>query len=518
MGCFTDIIKHALKDKKNLVVIIVICFIIASSYILRNYYIGQIVQNLSTNDLFKYTGLTVFSFILHVILLMHINHDVIHYEKNIFKRFISIFFKLDFKNVLEHNESIMSDLNESFQNIGLGCHTTYTLFIQQSILIILTIMIFLYYQKNVGILIIATLVGIYFLQRYNISVLKEKWRLYWSEYVKFNKLFQDVMLNIWSVKYNTLESVTEKYLNDRFKSRMEGLKSWLDYKIVALDSPDFAFFIVIIYNLYSLIHNKNITTDIRVFLILQSLKIWKEFHILCGSSNDIYQNIKYIEKICPVWTLKEKELENDTQEKIHNISKIEFKNVYFSYGEKNILSNMNFVMDKGKTISLLGKSGGGKSTIINLICKLYDVNQGEVLINGINVNNISTRYLRECINVVPQNFNVFDMTIKENIILEDKLNKDRLDFLVKLLDLPDLERRAKELSHGQKQRVIIARTLYRENKSVYIFDEYLSAVDPKQSKIIHDYVLEYIKKNNKIGIFISHNPERIYSTDKIIKL
>ena len=231
MGCFTDILNHALKDKKNLAVIVVLCFIIASSYILRNYYIGQIVQNLATKDLFKYAGVTVVSFILHVILLMYINGDIIHYKKNIFKRFLSIFFKLDFKNVLEHNESIMSDMNESFQNIGRGCQTTYTLFIQQSILIGLTILIFLYYQKNVGILLIVTLVGIYFLQRYNISVLKEKWRVYWREYVKFNKLFQDVMLNIWSVKYNTLETITEKYLNDRFKSRMEGLQAWLDYKI-----------------------------------------------------------------------------------------------------------------------------------------------------------------------------------------------------------------------------------------------------------------------------------------------
>jgi ABC-type multidrug transport system fused ATPase/permease subunit len=518
MGCFSDILNHAMKDKQNLAVIVILCFIIAVLYILRNYYIGQIVQNLSTIDLFKYSGITILYFILHVILLRYINGDIIHFNKNIFSRFVSIFFKADIKNVIEHNESIMSDMNESFQNIGLCCQTTYTSIIQQSILLLLTIFIFLYYQRNVGIILIVTLIGIYFLQRYNIGVLKEKWKTYWTEYVKFNKLFQDVMLNIWSVKYNTLETVTEKYLNDRFKNRMGALQSWLNYKIVALDSPDFTFFVVIIYNLYSLIHNKTITTDIRVFLILQLLKVWKEFHILCSSSTDIYQNIKYIEKICPVWTLPEKEIEKETDEKIDSITRIEFKNVSFSYGDKNILSNKSFTMEGGKTVSLLGKSGGGKSTIVNLICKLYEVNSGEVAINGININNISTRHLRECINVVPQNFNVFDMTIKENILIEDEYNEKRLNFLVKLLDLPDINSDAKKLSHGQKQRVIIGRTLYRENKSVYIFDEYLSAVDHTQSKVIHDYVLDFIQKNNKIGIFISHNQERIYSTDKIIKL
>ena len=518
MGCFTDIVNHAIKDKKNIIIIIILCFFIALSYILRNYYIGKIVQNLSKTDLYKYSFVTFLSFALNVCLYMSINSDLIKYEKNIFKRFLNLFFKLDFKNILEHNESIMSDMNESFQNIGLGIQKTYTLFLQQIILICLTILIFFYYQKNVAIILIATLVGIYFLQKYNISILKKKWNEYWKEYIKFNKLFQDIMLNIWSVKYNTLEEITEKYLNDHFNERMKSLKLWLDYKIIALHSPDFVFFVVIIYNMYSLINNQNIKTDIRVFLILQSLKIWKEFHILCLSSTDIYQNIKYIEKICPVWTLKEKEIERETDEKIDIIKKIEFRNVTFSYGKKNVLNNMNFIMDEGKTISLLGKSGGGKSTIINLICKLYEVNNGEVLINNINTKNISTRHLRECINVVPQNFNVFDMTIKENIVLEDELNEDRLNFIVKLLNLPDLESRAKELSHGQKQRVIIGRTLYRQNKSVYIFDEYLSAVDPKQSKVIHDYVLNFIKENKKIGIFISHNPERVYSTDKVIKL
>ena len=150
----------------------------------------------------------------------------------------------------------------------------------------------------------------------------------------------------------------------------------------------------------------------------------------------------------------------------------------------------------------------------------YGVIKGDgiVLVNNNDIKNHNIKYLRECINVVPQNFNVFDMTIKENIVLEDKYDEEKIKFLVKLLNLPDINLDAKTLSHGQKQRVIIGRTLYRENKSVYIFDEYLSAVDQKQSKVIHDYVLDFIKKNSKIGIFISHNPERMYSTDKIIKL
>ena len=521
MGCFRDILKHSIQKKKSLIVIIVLCILVAVCFVFRNYYIGQLVQSLQTSDLIKYAVITTFTFVLHVLLCMEINKEVVNYNENVFSRFIKLFFRLDFKEILKHNESIMSDMNESLQNISLACNTGYTLFIQQITLIIITIFLFLYYLPSVAVILIVTLVGIYYLQRYNLKILRKKWDLYWKEYVKFNKLYQDVMLNIWSVKYNTLEKVTDKYLKEKFKKRIDALQNFLDNKIIALDSPDFTFFVVILFNLYSLIKNKNLETSTRVFLILQSFKIWKEFHILCYSSTELYQNIKYVEKICPIWVMKEKEIYNESDEKIDTIHSIEFDNVSYSYTkDKPVLKNMKFKINKGDTVSLIGKSGSGKSTIINLICRLYDVeeNGGMIRINNNDIKNIDIKSLRDCISVVPQNFNVFDMTIKENIVLEDKLNEEKLQFLVKLLNLPDININAKNLSHGQKQRVIIARTLYREDKSIYILDEYLSAVDQKQSNIIHSYVLDYIKKNNKIAIFISHNPERMYSTSKIIRL
>lgn len=520
MGCFTDIIKHAMQNNNGIGLIIFYCFVISIAFIYRNYLLGQLVQNLDIKDLYKYVGATVITYIAHVLLNYKINNEIVNYDETIFQRFIQIFFRSDFKSILTHNETIMSDMNESFQNIGSAIDTTYILFLQKIILISITIIIFLYYLRNVGIILIASIVGIFFLQRHILSILKDKWTEYWDDYLKFNKQFQDVMLNIWSVKYNTLESITETYLRDKFHKRMESLKSWLDTKVVSTELPDFTFFVVVVYNLYTLIQNEKIETSMRVFFILQILKIWKEYRLICTSSTEIYQNIKYIEKICPVWLLEEKEKSKESDLKTDIIHTIEFNNVSYGYTSTNILNKMSFKINKGQTVSLLGKSGSGKSTIINLMCRLYDVEKGNgsVLINNTDIKNHNIKFLRDCINVVPQNFNVFDMTIKENIVLEDKYDEKKMKFLVKLLNLPDITLSAKTLSHGQKQRVIIGRTLYREHKSVYIFDEYLSAVDQTQAKIIHDYVLDFIRKNNKIGIFISHNPERTYSTDKIIKL
>ena len=90
--------------------------------------------------------------------------------------------------------------------------------------------------------------------------------------------------------------------------------------------------------------------------------------------------------------------------------------------------------------------------------------------------------------------------------------------LVKLLKIPDIRYNAKKLSYGQQQRVLIARSLYDNNKSVFIFDEYLSAVDKKTAINVHKHVIEFLKNNNKIGIFISHHIQNTNYYNKIIRL
>jgi ABC-type multidrug transport system fused ATPase/permease subunit len=184
---------------------------------------------------------------------------------------------------------------------------------------------------------------------------------------------------------------------------------------------------------------------------------------------------------------------------------------------------MNFVINKGDIISLSADSGKGKSTIINLLCRLYDVDStqgcsGEILINGTNIKDIELETLRQQISVVPQAIILFNASLKSNIILDEKYDKKRLMMLAKMLKLPDLNMNGQKCSQGQKQRVLIARTLYNTKKSVYIFDESLSAIDLPTAKKIHSYILNFLKKNNKTGIFISHNKNFENKSGRIIKI
>ena len=113
--------------------------------------------------------------------------------------------------------------------------------------------------------------------------------------------------------------------------------------------------------------------------------------------------------------------------------------------------------------------------------------------------------MRKQISVVPQNVILFNTSLRSNIILNEKYNKNKLNKLVKILKLPDINKNGLKLSHGQKQRVLIARILYNTKKSLYIFDEPLSAVDSVTAIDIQKHILHFLKENNKIGIFISHN-------------
>jgi ABC-type bacteriocin/lantibiotic exporter with double-glycine peptidase domain len=382
----------------------------------------------------------------------------------------------------------------------------------------MTICIILYYIPNLGFIFAISIIGSIFLQKYILNLLNSQWIKYWEEYIKFNKLYQDIMLNIWNVKYNTIELLVNRLLKTQFNKRLKTLKKWWNYKIIAYEGPDFIYFIIIIALLFKLVEKTEIELSIKIFMILQIFRLWKEYHNICLSTTNIYQNMKYVQKICPIWIYQT--ANSDNLKNIKSINSIRFSNVFYNYSpDVPVLKNINFEIKSGETLSLSGSSGSGKSTIINLICRLYDISDpsSKIEINNNNINEYNIDSIRQCISIVPQNIMVFDMTVKENIILDSPYDKEKVINLMKMVNLTDLDKNANEMSLGQKQRVIIARTLYQD-KSVYIFDEYLSAIDKPNADRIHKFVLNYLKNNNKIGIFISHNPKHVETTDKVVKL
>ncbi|UNY98875.1 ABC transporter ATP-binding protein/permease [Zhouia spongiae] len=224
------------------------------------------------------------------------------------------------------------------------------------------------------------------------------------------------------------------------------------------------------------------------------------------------------------------EIQNETEENSLINGKITFNNVSLTYDDTNIttLNNVSFTLQKGETLALIGKTGSGKSTILDLIGRLYDVTGGEILIDNTPIRQINLYDLRNSIGAVPQDAFLFSDSIKNNIrfgkadatdeeIIEATkkaaVHENILGF-TKQYDTV-LGERGITLSGGQKQRVSIARAMIKDPK-IYLFDDSLSAVDTETE----EQILNNLRKisNEKTTIIVSHRISSVKNADKIIVL
>ena len=209
---------------------------------------------------------------------------------------------------------------------------------------------------------------------------------------------------------------------------------------------------------------------------------------------------------------------------------IEFKDVSFTYEDTEItaLKNISFIIKKGETVAILGKTGSGKSTILDLVSRLYDVTSGEVLIDGVPIKELNLTNLRESIGAVPQDAFLFSDTIKNNIkfgkhdateqevvtVAKNAVVHDNIMGFSKQYNTV-LGERGITLSGGQKQRVSIARALLKDPK-IYAFDDCLSAVDTETE----EEILNNLKKasQNRTVLIVSHRVSSAKNADKILIL
>ncbi|MBE7652909.1 ABC transporter ATP-binding protein [Tenacibaculum finnmarkense] len=224
------------------------------------------------------------------------------------------------------------------------------------------------------------------------------------------------------------------------------------------------------------------------------------------------------------------EIRNNTDTATEIQGKIEFKDVCLTYDDTNItaLNNVNLVIEKGETLAILGTTGSGKSTIINLIARLYDVSKGAVLIDGKNIKDCNLYDVRNQIGFVPQDPFLFSDSLENNIKFgKENATKQEIIQAAKNAVIHDniinfkngyqtvLGERGVTLSGGQKQRTAISRAIIKTPK-ILIFDDCLSAVDTETEQQILSN-LDRISKD-KTSIIISHSVSSVKNADKIIVL
>ena len=224
---------------------------------------------------------------------------------------------------------------------------------------------------------------------------------------------------------------------------------------------------------------------------------------------------------------KVSQIKDGQKELNEEINLIKFNDARLSYGDKEVLKGINLEANKSEFIALVGSSGGGKSSLMNLLMRFYDVNGGEILINGTNLKDIKIRSLRQNIGLVTQRVYIFNDTVAKNVAYGREFNEDAVINALKLANAYEfvskldngintiLNEFGTNLSGGQRQRIAIARALY-QNPQILIFDEATSALDNESEKEITKAINNL--RSKKIIFVIAHRLSTVENADKIAVL
>ncbi len=213
-------------------------------------------------------------------------------------------------------------------------------------------------------------------------------------------------------------------------------------------------------------------------------------------------------------------------EKLSFETNINFQNISFKYEDEYVLKDFSLKIPKGKTVALVGQSGSGKSTLANLITRFYDINSGEILIDGIDIRDLTKKSLRNQLGIVTQDAILFNDTVKNNVLLgmQDATDEQVIEALKIANAYEFVENLPKgidtnigdsgnKLSGGQKQRLSIARAVLK-NPPIMILDEATSALDTESEQLVQK-ALEHLMEN-RTSLVIAHRLSTIQKADTIV--
>lgn len=260
-----------------------------------------------------------------------------------------------------------------------------------------------------------------------------------------------------------------------------------------------------------------------------STSFWRPIEELFKIIDDFIESITYLERILETMDEPITIFDKDNAKDVSIDGNVEFDNVTFSYlADKKVLEGINFKVNKNEKVALVGETGSGKSTIANLICRFYDIQDGTIKVDGINIKDIKLKSLRSQITIMQQENYLFSTTIMENL----KYGNDNLSDEDVILDckemnidswissFPDgyntiLKGNGNNLSDGERQILCYARTIIN-NPKILILDEATSKMDTKTEYVLQDLTREMIK--DKTLIIIAHRLSTIVNCDKIFFL
>ena len=333
------------------------------------------------------------------------------------------------------------------------------------------------------------------------------------------------IFSIQKEKIEECEGYTKEFMVKRMPSAvLEGIFPGI---MIFFENLATTFIIVgTVYHVFGIVANVG-----EVFIFTTYIKsLFRPINRIIDAVETIQEAIVSIDKIYDI--LENEDVLEDFDEGIvlpkKIPGKIEFKNVWFAYKDDNwILKNVSFTIEPGETIALVGRTGSGKTTITNLVNRFYEIQKGEILIDGINIKDINKSSLREHVGIVLQDPFIFSRTIKENIRLNQDISDDNIKKAItdasakEFIDtLPEginevSKERGESFSAGQKQLIAFAR-IFAHDPDIFILDEATANIDTYTEGLIQKSIDRLSKE--KTAIFIAHRLSTIVNVDKILVL
>ena len=535
---FKPLIRLVKKDIKRIIFASIIIFLSGISEIFTGYLNGRIVETITKLEIKQSLIYLAIYFLLELMLdgiVIHKANSILYKEESKLTR------KLGFETYKKalNLPAVAYEKNSSGEIINRITNDADTLsfsfgrLLKMVSSLIASFIIIIYIFVNswiVGMeILIIVLILLLIVKKYS-PISKEIHKERKKEQDRFTSLTNESIRGIreiktLGIKKNLINSVTEIIKNIYKKSEDEiNIQKSLNMKTsflkIILECGVFATCIILLYyNKTSLTFFVAMTYYIyRYTWLIEEIndftQTYQKVNVSLSRVNDILENRLYKDE-----TFGSKELPN-----IKGI--IEFKNVTFSYpDEENILKNFNIKIEPNKKIAIVGASGQGKSTIFNLLTRIFDANEGEILIDNINIKDLKEDELRKHISIIRQEPFVFNRTIKENFeLINENITIKQIRKCTKMAYLDDyimslpkkydtiLGEGGVNLSGGQKQRLSIARTLSKESK-IILFDEATSALDNNSQEYIKKTIDNLIKDHTII--IVAHRLSTIIDADII---
>ena len=535
---FIPLIKLVKEDLNKIILASIVIFISGITDIFTGYLNGKVVESITNLDINKALIFLGVYFILEITMggiILHKANSVLYKEESKLTR------KLGFNT---YNKALNLPA-EAYEKLSSGeviniitndadtLSFTFGRILKMVSSLIASSIVLIYIFINsyiIGLeIILIMLILFLILKKYN-PLLKNIHKERKGKQDEFTSLTNESIRGIREIKTlgvkNNLITNMIELIKDIYKKSEEEIDMQKSFNIKTsflksvLECMVFATCVILLYY-----HKISLT-----FFIAMTYYIYR-YTWLLEDINDLTQNYQKLSvSISRVNDILENRLYEDEKfgnKTLNNIKgTIEFKKVYFSYpDEDNILKDFNLELEPNKKIAIVGSSGQGKSTLFNLITRIFDPNKGEIDIDGINIKDLTEEDLRKNISIIRQEPFVFNRTIKENFkIINNKITLSKIRECTKLAYLDDyimslpkkydtvLGEGGVNLSGGQKQRLSIARTLSKGSK-IILFDEATSALDNKSQEYIKK-TIDNLVKNHTI-VIVAHRLSTIIDADII---